>query len=58
MSKNEYNVFISKNGSGGILAATEVNHEIFIRVSDNRKVPVEPEKMEELVRELVSKMTE
>ena len=57
MSK-EYNVFVSKNGAGGSLAAAEVNHEIFIRVSDNRAVPMESEKLEALVRELVSKMTE
>ena len=58
MSKKEYNVFIRKNGAGGNLVAAEVNHEIFIRISDNRKVPVETEKMEALVRDLVSKMTE
>ena len=58
MSTNEYNVFIRKNGAGGNLVAAEVNHEIFIRISDNRNVPVEPEKLEALVRELVSKMTE
>lgn len=58
MSTNDYKVFIQKNGNGGTLAAAEVNHEIFIRISDNRSVPIEPEKLETLVRELVSKMTE
>ena len=58
MSTKDFNVFVSKNGAGGNIAAAEVNHEIFIRVSDNRAVPMEPEKMEALVRELVSKMTE
>lgn len=58
MSTKDFNVCISKNGAGGIIAAAEVNHQVFIRISDNRETPVAPEKLEALVRELVSKMTE
>ena len=58
MSTNDYKVFIQKNGNGGKIAAAEVNHEIFIRISDNRTVPIETERLEALVWELVSKMTE
>lgn len=58
MGPNDYKFFIQKNGNGGKIAAAEVNHEIFIRISDNRSVPIETEKLEALVWELISKMTE
>lgn len=58
MSTKDFNVCISKNGAGGTIAAAEVNHQVFIRISDNRETPVAPEKLEALVRELVRKMTE